>query len=154
VRWSIKQLLIPGLILYVVLLAVLHVVIDSIHIVVTAAGCALFVAAIAALAQAWVKTKRYMDERNEKEKELVGRQDELEHQLNGGLMNLATQVMNDELRQAGFEADLGPRVAFLEEHYKDCLEREAEWQKERVQVREDRKLLRDLMIERLRGSGK
>lgn len=92
----------------------------------------------AAIWQVWIKAK-----------EADRKAEAVDKKLNGGLSSLAAQIMADELRMAGFETGLSKRVEFLEDHYQDCLEREIVWQKEQKQIMEDRKLLRDLMNERL-----
>lgn len=88
-----------------------------------------------------------------KAKEANDKAEAVSHRINGGLSSLAAQIMADELRQAGFETGLNERVTFLEEHYEKCLEREIVWEEERKQIMEDRRLLRDLMNERLGEEG-
>jgi hypothetical protein len=69
-----------------------------------------------------------------------------EKNINGGMANLASQILQDEIRVAGLEAGLGARVIALEESKRDCDE------EKRLCLEENEKL-RDWVITRLDGSG-
>lgn len=105
-------------------------------------GLGTILLGVAAIWTVWLKAR-----------EAERKADAVEAKLNGGLASLASQIMADELRQAGFETGLNKRVAFLEEHYADCLERELLWKDRWAQVQTDRATLRDLMNDRLEEDG-
>ena len=74
----------------------------------------------------------------------------VDNKLNGGLSSIASQVMRDELKQAGIDKGLTVRVEFLEDQYQECLMREMRWEKERAYIHANRKMLRQVMEDRNR----
>lgn len=67
--------------------------------------------------------------------------DALSKKLNGGLSNLAAQILNDEIKQAGIDISLANRVATLEEKLEhshgaleECRRREEEWKRLKARI--------------------
>lgn len=116
---SIKQFLLPGLVLYIVLVVALHIIIDDLHFVVTGMGLATLLLAVAAIITAAVRLREHLDEQHEKQVELEERQAELEHKVNGGMAEATRKfVQEDEVIMS-----VVTRMDRFERERDDCLEK-------------------------------
>ena len=107
-----------------------------------AANIGFFLVGVAAFASLWRKAGRAHDKADEASKD-----------INGGLANLASQIITDELRQSDIEVGLHKRVTALEKLTAEYIRREVVWDEEKEQIRLDRVALRDWLNRRLDESG-
>lgn len=88
---NVKQFLIVGIGLYLVVAIGVHIVVDDVHFVITGIGFATLLIGVAGMITAIIKVREYMD----RQKILEVKTDVLEHKLNGGLQDAADQAVKE-----------------------------------------------------------
>jgi hypothetical protein len=134
-RWSFWWLLVPGILLLVGVVAI-HIFTSDLHITVTftMVGIGTILLAVAALIGAIIKWREYQ----QRVQDLETKTDDLDNKFNGGMVEVMTKILNDEIKSGNFRIDLVKRIATVENNLDETLERlrDAEADRERCLERE------------------